>query len=83
MDEAPSAQTIEQPCTPHGGFPYTIQLLEFAVHGTEMAKLGPEFLRRISSIQTLLRRSSAQKNLEGLALSWAMQPTRQLVGKQS
>jgi hypothetical protein len=23
MDEAPSAQTIEQPCTPHGGFPYT------------------------------------------------------------
>jgi hypothetical protein len=22
MDEASSAQTIEQPCTPHGGFPY-------------------------------------------------------------
>jgi hypothetical protein len=23
MDEALAAQTIEQPCTPHGGFPYT------------------------------------------------------------
>jgi hypothetical protein len=23
MDEASAAQTIEQPCTPHSGFPYT------------------------------------------------------------
>jgi hypothetical protein len=66
MDEAPSAHTIEQPCTPHGGFSYTIQLLEFAVHGTEMAKLGPEFLRRISSIQPYSGDLPRRKFLKGL-----------------
>ncbi len=64
MDEASSAQTIGQPCTPHGGFPYTIQLLEFAVHGTEMAKLGPESLRRISNIQPYSGDLPSDKNLE-------------------
>jgi hypothetical protein len=43
MDEAPSAQAIEQPCTPPQRLSlHAIQILVFAVHVTEMAKLGPE-----------------------------------------
>jgi hypothetical protein len=43
MDAASSAQTIEEPCTPHSGFRYMrFSFWYFAVHVTEMAKLGPE-----------------------------------------
>jgi hypothetical protein len=45
MDEASAAQTIESPCTPHSGIPYIDLASVFAVHVTEMAKLGPESLR--------------------------------------
>jgi hypothetical protein len=41
MDEASAAHTIESPCTPHSGIPYIRFGFDFAVHVTEMAKLGP------------------------------------------
>jgi hypothetical protein len=43
MDEALAAQTIEQPLyPPAAAFLRTTRLLVFAVHVTEMAKLGPK-----------------------------------------
>jgi hypothetical protein len=42
MDEALAAQTIESPCTPRSGVPYERFDSGFAVHVTEMAKLGPK-----------------------------------------
>ena len=45
MDEASAAHAIELPCTPRSGVPYIDLASVFAVHVTEMAKLGPESLR--------------------------------------
>ncbi len=43
MDQASAAQPIEEPCTPHSGFRYMrFSFWYFAVHVTEMAKLGSE-----------------------------------------
>jgi hypothetical protein len=49
MDEASAAQTIESPCTPRSGVPYNDLASVFTVNVTEMAKLGPEPLRYITS----------------------------------
>jgi hypothetical protein len=62
MDEAPSAQTIEEPCTPPQRLSlHAIQLQVFAVDVTEMAKLGPECLsanqQQNPTPQTIFRRS--------------------------
>jgi hypothetical protein len=60
MDEASAAQTIEQPCTPHGGFPYT----RFSFWNLQ--SMG---LRWRSWVQSALRRITVEPNHLRPALS--------------
>jgi hypothetical protein len=83
MDEALSAQTIEQPCTPHGGFPYArcsfrnLQSMGLRWRSWVQSPYGESTASNLT--QAIFR---AIKNLERPALSWATRPMRQLVGNK-
>src|ERR1700734_1806536 len=63
------------PVPPTVAFPTRDAACGFEVHGTEMAKLGPESWRRINSIQPHSGDLPREKNLERPALScMGMQP---------